>query len=80
MGILSPQIWNGDPRRDFYSYFYFPDGDATSKWSCRFGESAIKAGASFDYSIAIAVGSLKEVRTALDAYVNSEGLLASKLP
>lgn len=71
MGVFSPQVWNGDPTRDFYSYFYFPGRGATAKWSCRFGEIDVKAGSILRYSSVIAVGSLEEVAAAFDAYVKA---------
>lgn len=71
MGVFSPQIWKGDPTRNFYSYFYYSGAGATAKWSCRFGEPDVRAGEKFNYSAAIAVGSVPEVTAALDAFVNS---------
>ena len=69
MGVFSPGIWKGDPRQDFYSYFYYPGAEATAKWSCRFGETEVRAGTVFNYSAAIAVGSVAEVTRALDAFI-----------
>lgn len=78
MGLFSPEIWQGDPTRNFYSYFYYPDGDATAKWTLRFGEFDVPAGASFHYSAAIGVGTVDEVSAALSAYARARGLLGVK--
>lgn len=72
-GVFSKAIASAPPDRAYYAYFYFPEGGATAKWACVFGEFGIRAGATFNYSCPIAVGSLKEVTTAFDVYAKASG-------
>lgn len=71
MGVYSPAITGAKPDQAYYAYFYFPEGGATAKWSCVFGESEIRAGATLNYSCPIAVGTLQEVTAAFDAYAHA---------
>lgn len=71
MGVISPVISGARPDRAYYAYFYFPEGGATAKWACVFGEFGIRAGATLTYSCPIAVGTIREVTTAFDAYARA---------
>lgn len=70
MGVFSPAISNVKSEYDFYSYYYFSGVGATAKWSCRFGEFDVQRGTTLKYSCLIAVGTVKEVAAAFDAYAS----------
>jgi hypothetical protein len=68
MGVISPGIGRGGRSGGYYAYFYFPGNGATAKWSCVFAEPAISAGSVLRYSCPVAIGSLDEVKLAMDRF------------
>jgi hypothetical protein len=74
MGVISPDIGPGGRPGGYYAYFYFPSGGATAKWSCAFSEhTLLTAGSVLRYSCPIAIGTLDEVKAAMDRFDRIKG-------
>lgn len=67
MGAFAPDLMNGT-KNGYMAYFYFgEDAHPTAKWSCVFGELNIHRGDVYKYSCPIAIGSVDEVLSAINA-------------
>lgn len=77
MGAFSPDLMV-NPNRGYMAYFSFAeDGNPTSKWSCVYREVGIRKGSTYSYSCPIAVGTVDEVISAINAYpIPGKGLRA----
>lgn len=80
MGAFSPVIMT-TPGRGYMAYLNFSTGSTpTTKWSCVYGETNVTAGSVYSYSCPIAVGSVDEVITAIEAYPVAGQAVTTMIP
>jgi hypothetical protein len=67
MAVISPVISSGTDR-GYFHWSTFAGRTPTSKWSCVYDHGPISAGSKLTYTCLIAVGTIDEVLSALNAY------------
>ena len=70
MGVISPATYDGSANKPYYAYIAYGGGAPSSKWSCVFGSGPVHPGSVLNYTCGIAVGSVDEVISAMNAYPN----------
>lgn len=80
VGVISPGITGADPGNAYFAYVIFGGGTPTSKWSCVYGHGHIPAGARLTYTCLMAVGTVDEVISALNAYPMPAQSVTSAVP
>jgi hypothetical protein len=73
MGVMSADTGAPSGHGVYYAYYYFPGVGGTAKWSCAYDLSAIPARAVLHYACPVAIGTLDEVKRAMDLFHGLSG-------